>query len=291
MRALLQATGPGRVVAWQPCPLLSGCVDHYWLGIDSEPGSTTLLPDGRVDVVLELTGAATTVRVYGAVTARAEVPLQAGATYVGVQFRPGRSRHFLASSAVELTDRCVAGADALACSLERVHDQASPDRAIAALEQALAAHLHRNPPQPSRVDHVVATLEAGCGPWRIGDVARALEVSPRQLERQFLRDVGLPPKQFAMIRRFNEAAAHLRARRPAVVAATDAGYADQSDMCRAFQRYIGQTPAAYGRGDVTFLQDEKVWLDGPATCLPTDARSHTAARSSGPKVGTDAVTT
>lgn len=256
-----QAAVQARVRTQRPSESLVPYVDHFWFSMHPSAPTTTLLPDGRVDVVLARTSAGATVSVYGSVTSRTDIALESGATYIGVQLRPGCARHFVNVLAHELTDLALPGRDVLRPSLDRALDAATPLAAIAALDAALLRHLACVQPSTARIDQLVGRLEAARGNLRITDLADGCGISERQIERAFLDAVGLSPKAFACILRFNHAAAQLRAGCPIAEAALAAGYADQSHLHQAFRRYTCLTPACYAQGDVGFFQDGKRLVD------------------------------
>jgi AraC-like DNA-binding protein len=95
---------------------------------------------------------------------------------------------------------------------------------------------------------------------RVSDVAEALGVGERRLERVFNRVVGVPPKVFHRMRRCCEAARlirhacgdahHTTGRRNVApcrwsAIGSDAGYADQAHFIREFRALTGVTPVAY----------------------------------------------
>jgi AraC-like DNA-binding protein len=251
------ASCQGLVAIVRPSAPLAGCVDHYWFSAAASAPVTVLLPDGRIDVVLERTATRATVQAYGSVTAPTAVALVPGASYVGVQFRPGAARHVLAVAARELTDRALDADVALSVQLAPLLDAAHPREWIVRLDAALCKHLARVQPVAGRVDHAVAMIERAQGTLRIDVLAERLGSSRRQLERDFLDTVGLSPKAFAAIVRFQHAAQRLRVGDAISQAALEAGYADQSHLTRDFRRLAGLTPAGYRDGDVAFFQDRK----------------------------------
>lgn len=82
------------------------------------------------------------------------------------------------------------------------------------------------------------------GVQRIGALARDLQVGRRQLERLFSTEVGVGPKTYASLVRFEWVAGQLHSQRP-VDLALDAGYADQSHLIRNFSELAGITPARF----------------------------------------------
>jgi AraC-like DNA-binding protein len=94
----------------------------------------------------------------------------------------------------------------------------------------------------SLVQRAVALLAAPTPVPTIAAVARAVGVSERQLERRFLASVGVTPKRFAALRRFERAVALSPSASSLTAAAIDAGYYDQSHFIRDFRRFAGATP-------------------------------------------------
>jgi len=78
----------------------------------------------------------------------------------------------------------------------------------------------------------------------VARVARSLGVSERQFERRFKARVGLTPKHFARLQRFERAVNLARSAPSLSVAAQDAGYYDQSHFIRDFRGFVGVTPGA-----------------------------------------------
>jgi AraC-like DNA-binding protein len=120
-------------------------------------------------------------------------------------------------------------------------------------------------PDPFVIE-AVRRLQASDGMLRIGRLAADLRVSRRHLTTRFRDQIGLPPKTFARLLRF-ESVRRQMASRPGSWAdvAVRCGYADQSHLNREFRELAGTTPAAFlerrlpeggtvGDG-ITFVQD------------------------------------
>lgn len=87
-------------------------------------------------------------------------------------------------------------------------------------------------------------LEDTQGQMRIDALAAQLNISERQLRRDFTRIVGIAPKPFAMIQRVLYALAQKMAQ-PDVNAsdlALEAGFSDQPHLIRTFQLYLRASP-------------------------------------------------
>ena len=74
-------------------------------------------------------------------------------------------------------------------------------------------------------------------------LACRLNHSPRQLNRGFLKAVGLPAKAYARLVQFHRALGLVQRGVGLVAAAFEAGYADQAHMTRAMRAYGGFVPS------------------------------------------------
>ncbi len=87
--------------------------------------------------------------------------------------------------------------------------------------------------------------DLSCTGWRTDALAEMLQVSPRGLRKRFSNKVGVSPKLWLQLSRFDEL---LRAD-PAPGSLADAaaafGFADQAHMTREFTRFAGVPPARY----------------------------------------------
>ena len=75
--------------------------------------------------------------------------------------------------------------------------------------------------------------------------ARTVGLSERQLERLFLERVGISPKRYARLRRFELARRLVAAGQALGDVAYAAGYADQAHLTREFRVFSGTTPRRF----------------------------------------------
>jgi AraC-like DNA-binding protein len=98
-----------------------------------------------------------------------------------------------------------------------------------------------------QVATMVARITADTSLCRVGDLAAALGLPVRRLQRLFTDYVGVSPKWVMRRARLQEAA--VRAERGGQVdwasLAADLGYADQAHLTRDFTATIGVPPARY----------------------------------------------
>lgn len=170
---------------------------------------------------------------------------------MGVHFRPGGAFPFLALPASELVDTHIDlselwGSEAGALR-ERLLGSNRQER-FHVLEEMLARRL---PADSQRHRAVVGALRAFGSRARnpIGRLAASIGVSERRLLDVFRTEVGLRPKMFGRVSRFQAALAALHPSNPADWAelACMCGYFDQSHLIRDFLEFSGLTPEEYQR--------------------------------------------
>ena len=201
---------------------------------------------------------------------------------MGVRFRPGTAYRFLPVPLDALTDCEVATADLWGAGGRDLEDALRESRGvverIALVERFLLGRLRGDSAERPRLDEAVRLLLKTRGRMAIEAISRRTGWSRRQLEREFLRSVGISPKALARVLRFQNALRLSgRAASPSWASiAADCGYADQSHLVRDFRELSGATPTepdlagdltrnfvAPGRldellkpaADVAFLQD------------------------------------
>lgn len=170
---------------------------------------------------------------------------------VGIQFQPGGTFPFFRMPAGELSNRSVLLEDlwrgAATEMRERLLEADSVDAMFAMLERALMARLVR----PLELHPAIAFARAQiCRAPQVATVSGVMEqigLSQRRLIALFREQVGLTPKAFCRVRRFQRVleAVHRRRQVDWAEVALDGGYYDQSHLIHDFQGFSGLTPAAY----------------------------------------------
>ena len=107
----------------------------------------------------------------------------------------------------------------------------------------LEDRLHRRAPMPAvRVAQAAAWLQRQGGALELPALSRMLAVSPRQLERDFNRWLGLPPAAYARLVRFQRAAFAVARGEPLAQAACAHHYCDQSHLNRSVRAFSSLAP-------------------------------------------------
>jgi AraC-like DNA-binding protein len=185
---------------------------------------------------------------------------------VAAVFRPGGTRAFFPGPAHDSAGRAIDLAllwppAAVARLRDQLLSAPSPDAALEVLERALldAWRDHRG---HRAVAAALAAFTRGPAVARVRDVADAVGLSPRRFIEAFTNEVGLTPKQFCRVHRFQRALAQAHAEIEVdwAAVALACGYYDQAHFIHDFRAFSGLTPTGYRRArtafqnHVTFLQ-------------------------------------
>lgn len=268
----------------RPAPPLDAFVESIWL-CNNQPGPRAferVLPSGGAQLIVNLAEDET--RVYehsaqGVVCQRSPGSILTGVTtrfqiidtdeqthVAGVAFRPGGTMPFVSTAAYELRDADVP-LDALwdPPLVNRLREQllGAPDgdSALNALERALLDAWRDRAAHPAvlyALDHFRAHPSLG----RIRRVTDQIALSPKRFIERFKADVGVTPKRYCRLLRFQRAVSRAHDAGPTdwTTLALACGYFDQAHLIHDFREFSGLTPTAYEarrtsfQNHVTFLQ-------------------------------------
>ena len=172
-------------------------------------------------------------------------------TVLGVHFKPGGAAPFLGLPAAEVSDAHVGLDDIWGSAAhtlrERLLDTPNPDARLALLERALIARLHPAfSPNPA-VAYALHQLTSNPALARVNDVRTQSGYSPKRFIQLFRGAVGLTPKVYCRVQRFQSVIRRLSQGKAVEWAnvALDGGYYDQSHLNREFRSFTGLTPSEY----------------------------------------------
>ncbi len=176
----------------------------------------------------------------------------------GVVFRPGGTAAFTAVPTSELVDVDVALDDLWGGRLgsqlrSRVLEAKDVDGQLDAIEAVLLERWRPQEGHPA-VRFALGELQRSPHLASISRVTEASGLSATRLIEHFKRDVGLTPKRYCSVLRFQRALRHAHAGRTVdwTEVALDCGYYDQAHFIHDFRRFAGVTPSAYEGGRTPF---------------------------------------
>jgi len=250
---------------------LAAYVDSIWIydGIAPAHAIERRLPDGMLSLIINLRDDEirlhaphdpAQVQTYlgaliaGARSSFALLDTATTTSVIGVQFRPGGTAPFLPWPAEEIQDKelsldLVWGSKALALC-ERLCAETSHSRRFRLVERFLLAHL-----DPNRAPHPAVTFAVGqlqaAHRLSIAAVSDQLALSRTRFNQVFRATVGLTPKQYQRVRRFQVVLRLLErdVERQRSVSwselAVACGFYDQAHLTHEFHLCAGMTPGAY----------------------------------------------
>ena len=256
------------IVTHRPTAPLADFVDAIWLASRDSLSHTRerSLPTGRVDIVIPLlqdsivrfdaVNSSEARHFRGAVVSGAHdrfvVRGMGGASSViGVHFKPGGAAMFFGGALRQFGNQTILLDDVWGAAArdlrQRLQAARQASQKIRILEGELLSRLPGAPPVDRMVAWALQALELNPSAARISTVQRASGCSPQQFIRRFAGTVGVTPKRYARVLRFNTLLPRLARVGPRDWAdvAAEAGYFDQSHLIHEFRQLAGMTPASY----------------------------------------------
>jgi AraC-like DNA-binding protein len=256
------ALGDWTAVEWRPAHL-RGVVDRLWdfSGRVAHPRER-VLPTGRLQLVVHLD------RRYGIVGPRGVEPCPAlvlsgqytrpyvieapasPSTVLGVEFTPEgawrvlrRPLHDLGGIDVDLGD--LLGTSLARALAERCAGAADAYGRLHAAAAWIGGRLHGSADVEAPIGWIAGRIRARRGHVAIGPLRQAAGLTASALATRFREQIGVTPKVYARLHRFQHAAARLRQGEAPLDVALAAGYYDQPHLTAEFRELSGLTPAAF----------------------------------------------
>ena len=244
-----------------PRPPLNEFVECFWTldGDGPVPGASPdrILPDGCVELILNFGERFSQQQndrrklqprhfLVGQMSGPILISPNGVVQLLGIRFHPGGTSPFLRVPMNEVTDQ-IAELGSLSSELEREllrvsEDLSSLRERTSAIETVLMARLLRGSFHSSAFK-LAARIVESAGQVSVDQLATAAGISSRQLERRFLREIGIGPKLLGRILRFQQIfRAVERVDSAWASIAVDCGYYDQAHLIRDFSQFAGQTP-------------------------------------------------
>lgn len=138
-----------------------------------------------------------------------------------------------------------------AAELEDKIGQINRDDAMDEIQQFLVRQMQVVPYHSEKLKEVILLLKKEHGNVRVDELAKMSNLSVRQFTRNFTHLVGLSPKVFSGILRFQAFFGQCE-KQPDVhlgELALQCGYYDQAHFIREFKQYTGMSPSAYFKNE------------------------------------------
>lgn len=231
------------------------------------PGNSKyqLLPEGNIEVVLNLGDPE---RVFfvrdgsyqgefrqSQLVGQRKQPIlleQTGMKYkVGIRFLPGGLDHFLQTPLSEIIDSSIDLEYLFKSDCRALEDQLNNVRntkeIFNSLQKVLLSRFNPDIHRDEIVDLVIRQIRLTSGNVSLKKIADKLGISQKQLERRFKAKIGLPPKQFSQIIRFQTVLKKIKKNGMSDLLSViyDCGFYDQSHFIKEFKSFTGTTPYSF----------------------------------------------
>lgn len=210
-----------------------------------------ILPDGYFDLAFLLSDSTCRIFLAGPYTQKTNVPLGHFELII-VHFKVGRMPHFnninpcdLVNTMIELPHIYDLDSDTIGDWLLRRN---TTDLRKSLLEKILGNVNVSRILSDKIYENAIALIDARDGQIQVGELARILNVSNRTLERKFRHILGIPPKKFAKLVRFQRVLEKLQYSSVSgnlIDIAYEFGYADQAHFIRDFKSMSGILPSSF----------------------------------------------
>lgn len=263
----MAATGPGSTLSRAPSPALRPFVSLIWASDGAEACATVterelVLPSGAMHLVVRIDEApvrawsgaeaiAIPSAVIGGIRHAAYQKEARSTASVGVMLRTGAAAALLRAPGALFAQRHTSlGALWPTADIDALRDRLAAASGLAARLTTFEAELERRltgaPVLDPFITHAARWLERGVA---IAEIVREAGCSHRHFTSRFHEAVGVAPKTYQRLARFNRALDHLHARPTTALAdiAATHDYADQAHLTREFRDFAGITPDRFRR--------------------------------------------
>jgi AraC-like DNA-binding protein len=256
----------------QPPVFLKDYVQYFWTlssdVADIKPKSLGPLADGFPGLIFQSSSKGIffdqdnkklpEVFLYGQTVTRTAIYLIGQFNVVAVTFFPHTLKSVFGFHASELTDSCLDLKLVYGNIAERMINTFPGEKQIDVLSGYIASMINKNSgyiDKPTK--YAVSQIMRSNGNFALKDLQDELNISERSFERKFEQYVGISPKLFSKICRFQASFQQLKENRYNKLSdiAFENGYADQSHFIRVFKEFTGLSPFEFQKKSQPFSGD------------------------------------
>lgn len=243
---------------YRPSIVLLPYIETYWTFDSFIEGEQTvrILPDGCVDILLNCNDTISNNGMYpfhpyivGTMTSYSDVLYTRCMKMVGVRFKPGGITAFINVPIHELTNQRIDMSllesifdNTLFC--DNIAIQNDVREVVNYIDSYLIGKLNRITIPDKQIMAAVDTIKYHKGCLPIKEVLEEVCLCQRQFERKFKSVIGITPKVFSSVVRFQNAQEVLQQhpKQSVFLTAIDCGYYDHAHFIREFKRFTGGSP-------------------------------------------------
>lgn len=240
----------------------------YFEGFNPEHKIDRFLPDGNTEIIIDFHDtpqhiydneslkeiqACNRVWASGVRTGAISIPSGQQSSMFVIAFKKGMAYPFFPVPMNEMSDRVV-DADLLwgrdfGHLREHLHEIRDVDQKFAAVERFLLKNFQRHFKLNPAVDYALREILGSPDQLNLGRVSNKIGYSQKHFISMFKQQVGITPKAYLKIIRFQKAIGEIEQRREVdwTALAQDSGFYDQAHFIHDFKFFSGFTPEEYLR--------------------------------------------
>jgi AraC-like DNA-binding protein len=199
---------------------------------------------------------------YGQATQYAQIRLAGTFSTIGIYFYPHALKSIFGLNAQELTDTCI-NMDLMAQEqgirlTEQLANTGTFREKIDLLSSYLLCRINKNENgADAEMQYALSRIIASNGSLSLRELQHSLKLSERSFERKFKQHIGIPPKLFSRISRFQASLLQLKNNQYDKLSdiAFENDYTDQSHFIRSFREFAGCSPFQYQKQAVSVMEN------------------------------------
>lgn len=221
---------------------------YYQFKVNNETGEIPVVPDGCIDIFVSCNPSSPNALIYGTVLKGTTIYLERNTTYFCIRFTPKQSMSFRSLSFRDVVNTNVSLMDAIIDHAEFCYDLATChtfEERIAVFERSCLSRLFQTELTPTMqlVSYSLGHIYRSGGAIPMKQLAEECGYSDRYLRRRFEETLGISPKLFSRIVRFQNALAHLLDHESDINdAVSEQHFYDQSHFLKEFKQFSLFTP-------------------------------------------------
>lgn len=252
---------------YQPLPPIDSFVEVYWTGEFNtcyEPLlSQNVIPNGYVELVIHLSD------IHCDLLGGSEWNQSPDYTIIGLYTRPYevRFRSFVRTFSIRFKPEGIYNLFGIPASVfsrrfedmelvlgshfrdycKRLRETTDVSQQLKQTQSYLIEQLNNHHPEKTYLNRAADLIRTAGYSVKVDELPGQVYISRRQLEREFKEKIGITPKQYIRIARLNEINRYLQSGTNINFSklSLEAGYADQSHLCREFKIFAGLPPMKF----------------------------------------------
>lgn len=203
-----------------------------------------VVPDGCIDILFYSDTSGTTAMVCGSVLKGKKVSFKSGCKYYGVRILPGYCFMVLGYSAQHFINKEVLLTDVISAVRPMLETIISLNDVVNIVESMLLLAASNNKELPLLVQYALKCINDRNGGVKLEKLAEETGYSTRYINRVFQNYIGINPKLFCRIIRFQHSLEYLFSQPQSKLAdlVAELNYYDQSHLLREYNDFCQLTP-------------------------------------------------